>query len=466
MSLLDLSLHALENLWRSRLRSSLTVMGVVIGVGFLVTMVSIGAGLEEWANEDFIRQDLFTTLHVLPKVVEEEDERGRLTRSVNHLTDEAYREISALPGIEMLYPELRFPVRVRLGSSETTTFLLAIPPEVGQHPPFDQIAYGTFPSPGDGPGVVVSQALLRDLDVRVVDDGALDDAEAGTGDDELLSVAASELLGHELEIFSTTFNRTAMLRSLATPSENVRLEFEDNILRLPIVGIRPELSFFWPQAIVRGEAIVALDLGKQLPTMGFSTLMQLYRRGETEQGYSSVFVRGSSPEAAEELRHSIENMGYEVIAWADALEELETFLWIFDSIMVLLGGVGLLVATLGIANTMLTSMLERTREIGILIAIGASERDVRRIYFVEAVTIGLIGGALGLAGGWLATHLGNYVVYEFVAPAGVERIAVFLMPPWLAGAGVVLAVVVAWIGGAYPAYRAARIDPVRALRHD
>ncbi|MCH7823821.1 MAG: ABC transporter permease [Acidobacteria bacterium] len=465
MSLFDLLLHALENLWRSRLRSSLTVMGVVIGVGFLVTMVSLGAGLEEWANEDFISQNLFATLNVRPKIVEEEDERGRIARSVNHLTEEAYDRISALPGIEMLYPELRFPVRVRLGSSETTTFLLAIPLEVGQHPPLDKMAYGTFPSPGDGPGVVVSQALLRDLDVRVVDGGALDDAEAGNGDDELLPVAASELLGHELEIVSTTFNRARMIRSLAT-SENVRAEFEDNILRLPIVGIRPELNFFWGNAIGRGDAIVSLDLGKQLPTLGFSTLMELYDRGETEQGYSSVFVRGSSPEAAEDLRLSIEEMGYEVQSFADDLEEAKNFLWIFDSIMALLGGAGLLVATLGIANTMLTSMLERTREIGILVAIGASERDVRRIYFVEAMTIGLMGGTLGLAGAWLATHLGNYLLYEFVVPAGVEFVAIFRMPPWLAGAAVAFAIVISWIGGAYPAYRAARIDPVRALRRD
>ena len=463
MTLLDLASHAIDNLWRSRLRSILTVIGVVISVGFLITMVSLGTGLEEWVNEDFAGQDLFATLRVLPKMTETEDERGRLTRSVKHLTEEAYEEIGALPGIDMLFPELRFPVRVRLGSSETVVNLVAIPLQVAQQSPFNKVSFGTSLTAADGPGVVVSRQLLQNLNVRVVDDVSTSDPAGDNGDDDLLPVAATELLGHELEIISTSFDRRAMLRSLATPSDNVRPEFQDNTLRLPIVGIR---EGFGMVDIVRGQAIISLELGRQLPSMGFDNVRELYGRGEAERGYSSVFVRGGSPDDAEQLRHTIEGMGYEVFSYAEDFKEMQTFLWIFDSIVALLGGVGVLVATLSIANTMLTSVLERTRENGILVAIGAGERDVRRIYYVEAATIGLIGGVVGVAGAWVATHLGNYLLYEFVAPGGVERIAVLRMPLWLGGAGVAFAVIVSWLGGAYPAYRAARIDPVKALRHD
>ena len=93
MTLLDLAYHAIDTLWRSRLRSVLTVIGIVISVGFLITMVSLGTGLEQWINEDFVRQDLFASLRVSPKVTETEDERGRVTRSVKHLTDEAYEKM-------------------------------------------------------------------------------------------------------------------------------------------------------------------------------------------------------------------------------------------------------------------------------------------------------------------------------------------------------------------------------------
>ena len=463
MTLLDLASHAIDNLRRSRLRSILTVIGIVISVGFLITMVSLGTGLEEWANEDFVGQDLFATLQVLPKMTETEDERGRLTRSVKHLTEEAYEEIGALPGIDMVFPELRFPVRVRLGSSETAVNLVAIPLQVAQQPPFDKVAFGTFLTGGDLPGIVVSQQLLRNLNVRVVDDVSISDPAAHNGDDDLLPVAVTELLGHELEIISTSFDRRAMLRSFATPSDNIRPEFQNTTVRIPIVGIREGFSMV---DIVRGQAIISLELARQLPSMGFDNVRELSRRGEAERGYSSVFVRASSPDDAEQLRHTIEGMGYEVFSYAENFKEIQTFLWIFDSIMALLGGVGVLVATLSIANTMLTSVLERTREIGILVAIGADERDVRRIYYVEAATIGLIGGVVGVGCAWVATHLGNYILYEFMVPAGVERIAVLRMPPWLAGAGVSFAVIVSWLGGAYPAYRAARIDPVKALRHD
>ncbi len=123
-------------------------------------------------------------------------------------------------------------------------------------------------------------------------------------------------------------------------------------------------------------------------------------------------------------------------------------------------------AALGIINTMVTSILERTREIGVMKAIGGSERDIRWIFFSEAATIGFFGGAFGLALGWVVTRIANAVANHYLRPQGVPEVDLFYMPLWLIAGAMAFAVGVSLLAGLYPATRAARVDPVQALRHD
>jgi putative ABC transport system permease protein len=128
--------------------------------------------------------------------------------------------------------------------------------------------------------------------------------------------------------------------------------------------------------------------------------------------------------------------------------------------------VALFVAALGIVNTMVMSILERTREIGVMKAIGASDAEIRTIFFAEAATIGAVGAVCGLILGWLVTRLANAVVNIRFLPAGEEPVNLFYFPLWLILGAVGFSIVVSLLAGLYPAGRAARVDPVKALRHD
>jgi putative ABC transport system permease protein len=133
----------------------------------------------------------------------------------------------------------------------------------------------------------------------------------------------------------------------------------------------------------------------------------------------------------------------------------------------LLGGISLLVASFGIANTMIMSILERTREIGIMKAIGAEDREIKMIFFVEAAVIGTVGGVIGVLSAWGITALANILAFRFLLkPQGATFIDFFSLPPWLTASAILFALVVSILAALYPAARAARIDPVRALRHD
>ena len=143
------------------------------------------------------------------------------------------------------------------------------------------------------------------------------------------------------------------------------------------------------------------------------------------------------------------------------------YLLIFGA-MTCVAAIALLIAALGIANTMLMSVLERTREIGIMKAVGAGNGQLQLIFMMEGGCIGLVGGSLGLLLAWAASHPADIWVRSIVSrDLKIElRESIFVFPPWLTFTVLVFALLVTTLAAIYPARRAARVDPIAALRHE
>jgi ABC-type antimicrobial peptide transport system permease subunit len=140
------------------------------------------------------------------------------------------------------------------------------------------------------------------------------------------------------------------------------------------------------------------------------------------------------------------------------------FILVLEAFLASIGAIGLVVSLFGIANTMAMAVLERTREIGIMKALGARNRDVRRLFLAEAATIGAASGMVGLIGAYLAGKLLNAIARgAFELP---PEFSLFHVPGWLAAGSVTFSMFVSVIAGAWPASRAARMDPVRCLRYE
>jgi ABC-type antimicrobial peptide transport system permease subunit len=175
----------------------------------------------------------------------------------------------------------------------------------------------------------------------------------------------------------------------------------------------------------------------------------------------------NDPVALTEVRNRLKALGFASFSIVDQLEQFRTVFLIIDSVLGLLGGISLLVASFGIANTMIMSILERTREIGIMKAIGAEDREIKLIFFVEAAVLGLCGGIIGTLCAWAIDAIANRLAYRFILkPQGASFVDFFWLPPWLTAGAILFALIVSILAALYPAARAARIDPVRALRHD
>ncbi len=468
MKFVDVYRLANANLWRTKLRTVLTTLGVVVGIGALVSMVSFGVGIQKNVTDEVRRNDLFTTLEVTPasldldrvmsgdvtSVMEERD------ADAPRLDDAAVREISALPGVELAFPEVRFPVKILLNGRETRTTVQGLPAAMGRYRPFDELPYGRFFESDDEQSIVVSPSLLQDLGLR------LDEPEtvtpSGREDSEpLATVSGDSLLGQKVVLVSSVLDQDR----LAVAAMTGRMPLREVETPLTIVGIRGGPSGFGIGRFMSG-VVIPEGTAERIPRLGFNNVWQLLRSNGEEPEYPTVHVRTASMEDLETARTAIEDMGFSVIALVDQLEEFKQQFLIMDALLGAVGTIALFVASLGIVNTMVTSILERTREIGIMKAIGGSERDIKWIFFVEAGTIGFVGGVMGLLLGWGVTRVANVVVNYHLRPEGLPPADLFYMPPWLLFGALAFSVVVSLLAGVYPAARAARVDPVTALRHD
>jgi putative ABC transport system permease protein len=190
-----------------------------------------------------------------------------------------------------------------------------------------------------------------------------------------------------------------------------------------------------------------------------------------KEGYSQVIVKVSDVDRVIEIADQITAMGYQAFTPQSFLEGINNFFIVLQLIFGGVGAIALLVAAIGIANTMAMSILERTREIGLMKAVGATNRDVLAIFLGEAAGIGFLGGLGGIVIGWLASQGINIVALAYLASQAGEQggappsVAV-ATPLWLPIFALVFSTLVGMFSGLYPALRAATMIPVLALKYE
>jgi putative ABC transport system permease protein len=167
-----------------------------------------------------------------------------------------------------------------------------------------------------------------------------------------------------------------------------------------------------------------------------------------------------------DVQDAIRKMGFRTFSILNASQSLRRFFAILDLFLGIFGSMALAVASLGIVNTLVMAVLERRREIGIMKALGASDRDVKRLFFAEAGTLGLFGGIFGVVFGWAMSRGINFATEYYLRQRQLPPETVSSVPLWLVGAGIGFAIIVSFLAGLYPASRAAKLDPVQAIRYE
>jgi putative ABC transport system permease protein len=188
-------------------------------------------------------------------------------------------------------------------------------------------------------------------------------------------------------------------------------------------------------------------------------------------GYNQVVVKVSDPREALDISQQITDMGFQAFSPQSFVESINSFYRVLQFVFGGVGAIALLVAAIGIANTMTMSILERTREIGLMKAVGATNRDVLAIFLGEAAGIGFLGGLGGVIIGWLAGQALNVIAIVYLAGQAGQQggappsVAVYT-PYWLPLFALIFSTIIGMISGLYPALRAATMIPVLALKYE
>jgi putative ABC transport system permease protein len=452
MKLQDYIEFSLSNLWKRKLRTFLTTFGVVIGIGALVAMVSFGKGIQHNVTMSFETLELFNYITVFSGSFDrfggggsgsvEGRPTGKDTYSSAVLDDPALSEIRTFTGVESVFPDIRFPAQIRMGEEEEFTFVQALPGGFASTE-LVQLRYGRPFDTAEEGTLIISDSLLRRLGVR-------DYAGA---------------VGKELTVSTLVLDLSDFpLADLASVLTGGRLPFKQQPYAFTISGVSERMGFGGP-SLLRSDVIIPSGMADRMDKLAVTNLSDLFSGSDRlTGGYAIVNVKLTSPRYVDEVKDKIEDMGFRTFALIDQLEEIKSGFVFMDMFLLAVGMIAIVVASLGIMNTMIMSTMERYSEIGVMKAVGAGDRDIRKI-FVSCV-IGFFGGLFGLGLGWVVSRIINQVANYFLARQGVPFIEYFSFPWWVCLGSIGFAVAVSLFSGLYPAIRAARVDPVVALRHD
>jgi putative ABC transport system permease protein len=443
----DLGELAFRNLREAVLRNSLTTLGIAVGVASLVAMLSLGVGLQNLANDRLSRSGLFDAIFVTPKsntptFGRPRNEIREPTGPPKPLNAAARKEIETIPDVTEVYPEIRFPTEIHFDGNPFTTVVAGVSPSGKIDGSFDGMTGSFFSSP------TANEAILQIDFARQL---APQQPYGLIGKDIVLRYAEREALPPDPG-------------DKDSGSPGFSVVPKDQSLR--IVGVIETDPAGGLGAFGRGRLFIPLQVAETLRAAQTNDLRDLLRDSPNQKNYESLTVRVSGASKVKDAEDAIKKMGFTTYSLLDATNGLRLVFAVFDLFLGIFGSLALVVASLGIVNTLVMAILERRREIGILKALGAADRDVRRLFFVEAGAMGLLGGICGVAIGWLIGHAINFGTNIYLARRDLPAISVTAVPWWMVAAAIVFSILVSLAAGMYPASRAARLDPVQALRYE
>lgn len=459
----DLLIMSVNNLRRRKLRTALTVLGVIIGTASIVVMVSLGIGLNELTMEQIASWGSLTTIDVRSgdsygqsyAVSIGGGSSGMSSGSKsepNYITDEVIEKFSRLEHVTGTSPVLSINVLLRQGAYEAQyETIQGVGPAY-----FEQIKLGEgeYPQKGDT-GLFFGNTVIQDFY----------NAKTGKGYWDTGELPDVDLMGRP---FFVTFDMDGYYQS-QYPSEDGAGTKPPKKYMMNGIGVQEGGLDDWNNYSYR----IYMDVDGMK-----SQLKKAFKKGKTIPGqptnkkgkpynyfiYNSAQVYVDDVDNVTKVQKELADMGFQVQSQIDWLESSKQQ---SDMVQAVLGGIGavsLFVAAIGIANTMMMSIYERTKEIGVIKVLGCAMGNIRNMFLIEAGCIGFMGGVIGL----VLSYLLSYLVNHFIGGELMTGVAgdISRIPLWLAGSALVFAVIIGMLAGFFPAQRAMKLSPLAAIRNE
>ncbi len=441
MNILDLFSLCFKNLLRRRTRSLLAIMGVVVGTCSVVLMLSIGFGLTKSYEAEI---ESYGNLHMITINYWGGESNGGKEGQKGILNDETLEDISNIEGVTAVTPVISDNMTIAAGKYIANLQIKGINPEV-----FEKFNYELK----DG-----RMLTITDKNVLLFGSSVLEwfyNPQSKHYDSKTIDVMREDLI--------LTGDGFYGHKAGEIPEDNPKYEVYD----VKAAGVLAETNDNSDYSVYMNlEALEKIK--KETAKTNKERIVQNQGKGRTYQE-ALVYIQDLS--FVEDINSNLKDQGYQTSSPIDWLQAMKKTSQMIQMILGGIGGISLIVAALGITNTMIMSVYERTREIGVMKVIGANLADIRSMFLLEAAMIGGIGGMVGVALSGIISLLLNTVFFDVVSSAlgaigGGNGTVISYVPLWLVFAAIGFATAIGVFAGYSPANRAMKMSALESLKNE
>lgn len=441
MTSFDLAIMGLKNLFRRKARTILTVLGVVIGTAAIVVMVSLGIGMNRAFESQLEQYGSLTMINIHSyggMIWNEDGSTQEVEQKV--LDDEAIAFFESIQNVEYALGFKRVDGRIFAGKYHNYASIQAV--DLDKFSKMDvKLSQGRMPEKTGDNEVLFGFSAAKDF---------YDPNSRNPWGGERPSV----------DIFE---DRIELIPS------NQHFERQPRGFKINPTGITTEdnWDYSWSMYIdfdVYEKLKRDFDRRNRVDNNQNEQSNNRRDRNKKENKFDEIKVSVDHINNVQDVQQIIRDQGYQAYSLNDALDQMKETSAMIQGILGGIGGVSLFIAAIGITNTMVMSIYERTKEIGVMKVIGAQLKDIKRLFLFEAATIGLLGGFIGIGLSYAVSYLINSAISGMNNGMGYGPQISSYIPPWLALSALGFSTIIGLVAGYYPAVRATKLSALEAIR--